>query len=95
MATYTYAPLKPKPPKGQWPSIYGGYERTPFAGYKTGPRCSVSPLRPVRTAEQKRAAIRARKLYDQLWDDKQLERELQASLDALDESIITKEFYNG
>lgn len=90
MGAYTYAP-KNEPPKGTWKSIYGGFERTPFARYMCG--ATVTEITRDQRPAAKRARIRARKRLGEA----DLELLLLQSLAALedDETKATKEFFNG
>lgn len=80
---YTYEE-QPKIPKGHWRSVFGGFERTPLAGYLPG--ATVTEITRDPSPAARRARVRARKRDEKM----DLEQLLEATLAALedDESTI-------
>jgi hypothetical protein len=84
---------QPKVPKGQWKSVYGGFEKTPFAGLVVG--ATVTPITRDMSPRARRARTRERLQLNRACEA--YEREIGEALEQLaaDETRATKEFHNG
>jgi len=93
MPGYTYKPKEPAVPTGMWRSVFGGFERTPFAPYPVG--ATFTDITRDQSGDARRKRIRQRK--QQRIDIDLTSAEIDRALAELDaeESRMTKEFHNG
>ena len=90
---YTYKD-PPKIPKGHWRSVYGGFERTPLAGFVTGTHGATDIKRDQSPAARRK---RTRERIALNAKCEAYEREIAQALAEIDaeETRALKEFHNG